>query len=416
MDSLKGNRIQSSITPATILFLLCILWLNGGVVRFSQRFNASIFLLLFIAGAFCATIELKKININPIKKSGLLYGCLFFATIIPTSLIVYGTLEGEVAKVLYALILLTIQIYLKRKSKRVRQIFVVALLVDCIAINIKTITLLAVSSDISRIYASGSDAVLEKGFDIYLLGGYGYVYALVFAIVFLFIKIDTMKQLSKITKILAWTFVITGIVTIIESQYTIAILMLALGIIFTFLTKKGLSVKTVLLSFIVFLLLVVFGEMLLQYLISNNVFGSTVTDRLSQILGISSGSVSGNGDLALRIELYLRTLKYLPRCFFLGTYETIQRANSVLGWHTEWLDRLARFGILRYGLFIVFLVKSIKYSLPVLKIRSRYLIFVVCLILLGAVNPILTNNFYVVMFILIPFIFSDEAVTNGVCV
>lgn len=406
---INKREVGNAITPATILFLICVLWLNGGIIRFISSFNATVFLLIFAVGLFLAMIEYSEISIRTLVNSGLFYGGVFLCTILPTSLIVYQSIESETVKILYALFLLLIQLYLKRKSRKIHKIFVFALMLDCISINVRTITTLAVSSEIARIYASGSEAVIDAGFDVYLLGGYGYIYSLVFAMLFCFIERDRIRNLTKPESIAVWLFIISSLVVIIEAQYTIAILVLIIGTIFVLITRRGIDIKTIFLSALIGVLFILIGELLLYYLINANIFGPIVTDRLTQLVGLLSGNVSSNGDLALRGELYLKTLKYLPKCFLFGTYESIQQANTVLGWHTEWIDRLARFGIIRYTFYIAFLFKSIKYSLPKSQVRNRYTIFVVCLVFLGAVNPILNNSFYVVMFVIIPFIFPNNS-------
>lgn len=402
----KINTRGVPYTPATVLFLICVLWLNGGLLRFSASFNAYVFLGLFLVGTCCAIFE-TELEYKSLYNSGLVYGIIFFLSLLPTSWLVYNTLEGEMIKVLYALILLVIQLFLRYKTTAVQKLFVFAILIDCILININTLIVLATTDNLARKYASGGDAVLATGNSIFLLGGYGYIYALVFSIIFIFIKRNNIKDLPRLQKYIVLAFTVTSIITIIDAQYTIAILILLLGVIGAFFTSRGLKLKNILAICVLAVVLICVGFEIIEYLAYNNVLGFIVTNRLHEILNLFSGSLNLSGDLALRFYLYTKTIRYLPECFLVGTYESFLDPRLVLGWHTEWFDRLACFGIFRYGIFITFLIKSIKFSLP--KTNHNYSIFIICLILIGTINPILVDNFYVTMFILVPFIFADNA-------
>ncbi len=405
---IEKTGVKQTFSISSFFFLICVLWINGGVIRFSKAFNAIILIAFFAMGLLFMFVDFTYVRKNVLSDCGYICGIFFLMTILPTSILLYKSIDGESSKVLYALILLAIQLYLRRKGSYIAKIFVFAILIDSIIINIKTIITLATSEDIARIYASGSDAVLESGFDIYLLGGYGYIYSLVFALIFLVTEKNEIKDLHISQRIIVWVYAITSIITIIEAQYTIAILALIIWSIFALATKSGFNAKTIISALVLIILFIFVGKFLIEYSVKNNIFGRIVTDRLSQLLGLSSGQITSGSDLESRKDLYLKTLKYLPKCFFFGTYETSEQANLLLGWHTEWFDRLARFGIIRYSFFVAFLIKSIKYSLPASNKHGKYLAYITCLIFLGIVNPILTNNFYLIMFIFIPFVFSND--------
>ncbi len=413
MDTLIGTNKSTNInndvfTPATLFFLISVLWLNGGLIRISYKFNATVFLIISIIGIFFAFIEFASINKKAWTDSGIIYGILFFALILPNSLKHFQTLNGESTKVLYAIILLLIQLYLKRRSRKTRKLFANVIMVDCIVINIRTIMLLIESPELSRIFASGGEAVMEEGFTTYLLGGYGYIYALIFAVLFLFIRKDALKTLTSIEKFICYSFIISGVITIIMAQYTIAILTLIMGMLFVMISRQGITIQSILTFFVLFTFIILISEFVLNYLVENKVFGDVVTNRLGEMISTSGNDIYRNGDLEYRKRLYMVTIKKLPQFFIGGVYGLVKQPNTVLGWHTEWFDKLVYFGIIRYWFFLKFLTKGIKYSLPNLELKTKYVSLIICLIVLGCINPILTANFYVVLFVFIPFVLPTD--------
>ncbi len=408
---MEENKIEksSTITLTTIMFLLCALWLNGGFIKIPY-FNAAVFLALASGGVFFSFFEITKMQRKIWAISGIIYGFIFFIILVPTSIGMYDTIESSVMRVLYAVILLYIQIYLKQKNAKIQKFFIFAIILDCIIINIRTMFILSDPdyTMISRIFARGAEAVAEEGVSVYLLGGFGYIYALVFALIYLFIRKDQIGNFQRSERIVLYTFVYTSIATIILAQYTISILILALGLIFTSLTRNGVSPQSIISSILIFVIGLIISVPILEFLVENEVFGDMITDRLSTLIDVSNNTNTGNDSLGDRIKLYTLTLSRVPDFFLGGLYGKYKQIYGIIGGHTEWLDNFVRYGVIRYAFYITFLIKAIRISLPKLKIKSRYFSIILCIIVLGCINPMTFNNFYLVMFIFIPFVFYND--------
>lgn len=389
-----------------ILYLSCLLWFNAGVLRYKGIINSTYLLLLFIVGTFLFAVIRRKIEKRSIVESGIGWGILFFCTIIVTSFTRYGGLESETAEILYAIMILSISLYLKKRPRCVQRVFVIALMIDSILININTLVLLSINADIGRIFASGSDAVSERGLSYFLLGGYGYIYTLVFSVIYIFCCYEKFMTCSRLYKGIIAIYTVSSIFAVIKASYTIGIIFMLLGCILAFVTKNGVKVKTVLLcTFLCFGGLEIV-KVLLPILIDSGILGNMVTNRLGEIMFALNGNVESTNDLALRLELYTKTITKLPSIILTGVYEKAQQGRQMLGMHTEWIDRLALFGIIRYSFFVCFLIKSVKYCIR--GIREHLFAVFFCFGLIGIINPIITKDVFLLFYILIPFMFDRD--------
>lgn len=401
---------SSTVTPATILFLICVLWINGGFMKIPY-FGALVFLACAAMGMLFAFIEFPDIYKKQWTKSGIIYGVIFFLLILPTALSAHKSITGTPAGTLYACILLIVQFYLGKKASNIKKLFIFAVLLDCIAININTLFVLSEEGMASRILATGKamETLEELEIDIYMLGGYGYIYSLIFGVIYFYIMKDSISEFSKFQRRVVFLFIVTSIITIIASQYTIAIMVLVAGLVFSAVTKRGVTIESILSSVFIIIIILLTGRIVIGFLVDNNIFGDMVTSRLSMIIGEydTTHYYGGKSDLDMRIDYYMQTLKMLPSTFLHGVYD-MENYGLVLGGHTEWFDGLALYGILKYFFFIMFLIKSIRYSLPKITYKSRYSILIMCLIIVGLINPIISDKLFMWFFILIPYTFSSN--------
>lgn len=388
-----------------LLYLVCILWFNAGVVRYNGILNSTGLLMLFVLASFICVLSRRYIRISIIKNSGILIGVLFFLLIIVGSITKYGGLESEASEILYAIIILVIALYLRTRPYKIRKVFLTVLMIDCILINGNTTYLLSSNADIARIFASGSDAVLNVGYSSFLLGGYGYIYTLVFSVIYIFCRLEKFKKSSRWYRLLIFVYMLTSIIVVIRASYTIGIIFMILGCTLAILTRNGVKVTTVILATSICLVGAFLLEELIPIIISSGVLGDMVSNRLSEIMLALNGNIASTNDLALRLELYTKTIKEIPSHFLFGVYESGINGRLNLGMHTEWLDRLALFGIVRYGVFVNFLVKSVKYSCS--GIGEHLFAVFFCFILIGIINPIITKDVFLLFFIFIPFLFEN---------
>lgn len=400
------NKKSTILSIVDILYLVCILWLNAGVLRFGGYINSTILLAIFFGGLLIN----QYINLNSIVESGMVWGLLFLLTIIPTSFLIYHGFESEVSETIYAIMILTIVLHIRKRSNNVRRFFVLCFMLDSIVININTVFVLSTSKNIARIYASGSAAVVDAGFDYFLLASYGYVYALVIAIILAITCFPDIKNKSKLLRTTIYIYILTGLAVIIKTEYTIALITTIIGIVVAIITRYKVDPKAILLTIIFGIIGFFSVEWLLNIAISTNLFGTFISERFKEILFAINGNTSSASDLSARLQLYERTFRMLPKSLLFGIYEYGDYGRYLIGYHTEWPDRLAMFGLFRYLLYCVFLYKSIKFSLS--GIKYKLIAGLLCFIFIGFINPIITKDAYLVLLFFIPLLFENEQGTE----
>ena len=354
----KNNNSQVSAAPrinlVDFLYLVCALWINGGVIRFSRAFNATIMVIVFAFAFIIMLIFFSRLKVKSYLKSGFFLGFLFFVLITIPYILKFNKIDNASYEILFGLVLLSIFLYLRTRPLKIQLLFVSLVMIDCIIINIRTLILLSVNFEISRLYAQGAQAVLDEGISIYLLGGYGYIYSLVIACIALIVKWKKLSSIPKWSKFIGLVFFVTSVFTVIKAEYTIALLMLILGVITAWITRHGLKIRSIFIMVICIITVSATAGLLLNLLIEYRVFGDMITNRLEQILALMNGTVSFGTTTAERFRLYLKTISYLPNCLIVGVHERTLNLQLFLGMHTEWLDRLAMYGLIRYAIFLVF--------------------------------------------------------------
>lgn len=398
------NKKSTILSIVDVLYLVCILWLNAGVMRFGGYINSTILLAIFFFGLLVS----HYISLNKINESGMVWGILFLLTILPSSFLIYRDFESEVSETIYAIIILTIALHIRKRPDRIRRFFIVCFMIDSIIINSNTVFILSTSKNIARIYASGSAAVVDAGFDYFLLASYGYIYALVISIIFIVTCFPELKKQPKYFRIIIYLYLFTGIAVIIKTEYTIALISTIIGIPLAIITRYKIDPKTVFLTLIFGIIGFFSVEWLLNIAISTNIFGPFISERFNEILYALNGNTSSASDLSSRLFLYEKTLRMLPLHLLFGIYEYGVNGRYLIGYHTEWPDRLALFGIFRYLIYCVFLYKSIKFSLK--KINYKLFAGMLCFIVIGFVNPIITKDAYLVLLLFIPILFETDNV------
>ena len=396
------NKKSKILSIVDVLYLVCILWLNAGVMRFGGYINSTLLLVFFFLGLLIN----HYINLNRIIESGIVWGIVFLLSILPSSFLVYHGFESEVSETIYAIIILTIAEHIRKRPDKIRRFFILCFMIDSIIINLNTVFILSTSKNIARIYASGSAAVVDAGFDYFLLAGYGYIYALVIAIVIIATCFPEIRKQPRFFKVIIYMYTLTGLALIIKAEYTIALISTIVGIPLAIITRYKIDPRTVLLT-IFFGIIGLFSlEWLLNIAIDTNLFGPFISERFNEILYALNGNTSSASDLSSRLYLYEKTLRAIPAHLIFGVYEYGVNGRYLIGYHTEWPDRLALFG-LRYFVYCVFLYKSLKFSLN--KISYKLFAGMLCFIVIGFVNPIITQEFYLVLLFFIPLLFETDS-------
>ena len=255
---------------------------------------------------------------------------------------------------------------------------------------------------IARQLASGSDDIMNFYYGLNIGGGYSLVYGLVFLILVLFIKFKNDKSKNKIFL----PFIILFTATLINSGYFIAIAITFAGLIITCFNKG--KIKNFILIIIFFILLLTSIVMNVPKQIGNSMISYSLNHDFlldSKVLEIGN-MLSGNklydyenveGRTA-RIRISVHSFMNHP---LIGNgrdtgYNSASEAG-IIGQHSEWLDALARYGILGVTILLAFFISSMKALFP----TEKYAVIpFAAFIMLGFLNPILNFSIFYVLFLI----------------
>lgn len=207
------------------------------------------------------------------------------------------------------------------------------IIVIAIISNLASIAVLLTDADASRLLAGSVTEKAQADYYSRGLGGYGYVYAMVFltygAIVWL---INTKNRFEKILLIV---YLITNYLFLLLSSYTLAIIF-ALVLTVAALTTKMQFVSANVLLVTVALLIILLGEPLLNLGINfaEKMDLPWIVKRLSQL---NEAQMTGDYMGLTRSQLYLRSLQSFA--------ENPLTGQGVVGGHAHMLDWLGMFGI-----------------------------------------------------------------------
>ena len=190
-----------------------------------------------------------------------------------------------------------------------------------------------------------------------------------------------MQQTKGLLKAAMLVLILLGIVFLVNSQYTIAILITVIGVLLQILRNMRSVIGKVLLCFVIFVC-ALFLPQILQLAI-NAIPSEQVATRLSEILGFFTGQGMDTQNLGGRMSLYGRTVE--------AFFQSPLWGNRYLDFdgHSTFLTVLADTGILGGIPFYMLLVNSCKTVKAQLgKRRSQYNLILVMFVLMGLTNPI----------------------------
>ncbi len=388
--------------------------MNSGFIRAIPRFGAIPMFLVFALACFSWYSARGKLSIKKrdISKNGISFAVFTIISMIFTALIVYRTLESEVTEIMYGLMLLIANFYIKQRPVSTRRFFVKVLLLDNIIININTSRLLIIDSNISRLLATagGAEAVSEAGYSTFMLAGYDYIYTSVLMVIFIATNwTDLYVNAKKTDKAILLVYLITSIFTVLLAEYTIAVIMLIFGVLLAFVTRNGFKMSTFFAFMVAPIVLFLTLELALMGLIESQLLGQTITSRLDEILSVINGNISQAADFSSRLSLYYKTIKALPSTIVTGAYEMGASGRELLGMHTEWIDRLALYGAIRFVPFAIFLAKSFKNSTANYKAKNTALY--ISIVVLGFLNPMVSQWLFLMFYIFVPFMNNRQDIS-----
>lgn len=208
--------------------------------------------------------------------------------------------------------------------------FVILMSIVC---NIASLLVLASNSDAARLLAGSATEEARSEFYYLGLGGYGYLYAMVFLTYGAILWLKNSKK--KFDKFLLIVYLITNYAFILYASYTLAIIMVLIITVSALTTKMDLYKSLAILT-ICGILLVIFGGLVLN-------FGVEIAERLDlpwvvkRLTQLSEAQMTGDYVGLTRTQLYLESLKSFSDNPIFG--------GQVVGGHAHMLDWLGLFGI-----------------------------------------------------------------------
>ena len=177
-------------------------------------------------------------------------------------------------------------------------------------------------------------------------------------------------------------------------------------------TKKYLDILAIL---IIGIGLAVNYETVLRW-VATTLNNARLTHRINQMLyALNSRGIEGSGgSLEVRYNLVITSLRTftssVPRILFGAGDHTSN--DLIIGNHSQWIDQLAKFGILGSALLFFTIKKCFKDLMRSMELKkgnelySHYLIIVVYFILRGLLGNVLYPYFGIMLFVFMPIIFQ----------
>ena len=257
------------------------------------------------------------------------------------------------------LLVLSIKIF---SANKLRSFAIFSLIIILIS-SLATLRILFTDINASRLLAGAADEATRMQYYTRGVGGYGYIYGIVFLNAALLMWQKNIK--NQWMRLFVIAVIIVNYITILYSSYTIAsILSIALFVIALYSSSKRST------SFLIFaalaLLMVLFNGYVLELLktLSDDIGLEYVSLHLQQLIEVGESDSLEN---IRRVSLYSISIKSFLRNPLLGSGET--------GDHSQILDGFAKYGMF-YLPFILYIVKIGESWRKLLKNKRPYLIYI----------------------------------------
>lgn len=234
------------------------------------------------------------------------------------------------------------------------------------------------------------------------------VYAMIFYLVILFFLFMKARPNGKFRYLLA---AIPYTMTIVCSQFTVALIFSFIGVTVAFVIKngRGSQNKSIGAIFGIVILIALFVSIkdIIRAIINSGILGDVLNIRLEEILQYFSGSISDNSDIATRLSLYRKSLLAISQNYGVGW---AWLRNGQIGGHSELFDAFAYYGVIFGCLNIMCFVNGYKETAWRLDKENRrmfrwvYILFGV----LSVVNTVLWAPMTLAILCIIPLFFLAE--------
>ena len=404
------RTLLSNIHIALAIFVM--LWLNSGVFSYISAYIPSVVKILsFGIWLLLALYSNKKYAMTVMK---IEIPILFLYIIIQTSTLF--SLNNKLSimylkNIEYIMIITAMSVfYLKYGNRLDLQLICGILVLDLSYIGINTFLKLNQDPMVSRILSTGNLEYQEQlvGIsDLRTIGSYTYFYLLV-----MLVLIVWKYWLDKNNRIILSVILMSCIVLIVKSQFTIALMLMSIFLIKilleTFVRNTKIRFVIIIISVIFILLFVDIIAFLLNKIVEADILGSSiVNERIKDMTKLLKGTkISNDSDITLRLEVYKQSIEAFKKNIIIGSF-----GEDTVGGHSTFLDFLGLYGMFAILLYVFFyeMYKFIKNNVndkSILKNVWQYYV------ILGLINTIIFANIILTIFVLIPIILKLKEKEN----
>ena len=203
---------------------------------------------------------------------------------------------------------------------------------------------------------AAADDILQATYKVNNIAGIYMFQSLVYFVPLLVCLPRRRKQ-----KILPIILLILIFVVLLNASFTISLLLFLFALItsIVFNNKGKKRVIALICTTIVLAALFINGKAILSSL-SATIDNELVSSRIVELRDMIYSGVS-TGDAGLRLELYTASLRtFIQNPFGIGAFYSYQTMENGIGYHSQLLDDLARYGIFSLAFYIAFFVSYYK--------------------------------------------------------
>ena len=259
---------------------------------------------------------------------------------------------------------------------------------------------LITNPELSRILATGQD---DNAIAISLsgnIGGFSFIYSFALSMPFYMWGIE-YKVRSKIFRaFLKCVISCLCLFTLLKAQYTIALFLWIVSLIFSLFIKKVSLTKLIFLNVAFLILVMLFDEQIALILrsIADNINSEIIAQRFLEMADAIAGNIYDSSDLSLRTNYYRQSLETFLHYPIFGAWY----CNGETGGHSLLLDLFAKGGIVFAGYILYFFIRTIRHYFINSKTKNKnyYIIFLFTVFLMSIFNPISGGSFIALIFTL----------------
>lgn len=270
---------------------------------------------------------------------------------------------------------------------------------------ITTFLVLMVDGNAARtLTSSSSSQALTLAYKKLNVCSYGFIYGVVIIIPMLIFY--SLPQKKLVINALIWSIIVFFTSVVIMSNFTTALMLLFVDFVLVLLIGRGQKsnfsflISLVILVFVVPTIFVLFLNFMSQ--MSESIYAQS---KLESILGIISGQKS-YASATSRHDLFMISLNSFSESPLWGIGAWYGSGSPYIGQHAQFIDDLARYGLLGFIPLIGFVLYGMKsiYNASYGKhfYNKKVLISIIIFLALGFMNPIYDSDLLASVFIVVP--------------